>query len=345
MKKQNKIIFNKITLFIGLLLIFAIIFLGIFYFCSSLNNFTKSFFKTIPYPIALINKNKILTTRDILSNAESLERFYVSQDFSEIGMRIDFKTEEGKQRLKIKEKEIFNKLIEDEIIKLIAESKGINISQKEAEQELIAKTQAAGSTENLALNLKKLYNWKLSDFRDKVILPKLYLEALISYYEKEIASDDLIGSEIEKAYQELKNGINFEKVASKYSQGETAKNGGSLGWFKKEYLVEPIAEKAYSMEPGEFSEVIQSSLGSHLIYLEEVKEKEGIKEVKLKQIFTPEGSFLNWFNDQKATFSIKIFLKEYFWDEESLKIKFSNSTLENNENILRNKSEGDPSIY
>ncbi len=336
---------KKGFLYIILFMIFCSAFLITFYFFSPLGKFNQRFFKIIPYPITLIDGNQLITTRDLLQNVESLEKFYNSQDFSEIGLRIDFETKEGQQRLKVKEKEIFNKLIEDKIIQSIARAEGINVSKKEAGQELISKAQEAGNTENLALNLKKLYNWSLSDFRDKVIIPRIYLIRLIDYYEKEIDKTNSSKSKINQAYQSLTDNNNFEEVAKKYSEGETAENGGSIGWFKKEYLSKKIAEKAYSMQPGEFSEVIKSSLGSHIIYLEEIKEKNNVKEVKLKQIFTQEGSFLNWLNTRKKEYSIRTFLKDYYWDKKELKIKFSNQLLEENETILRSNSNGDPSVY
>ncbi len=345
MKKKIKKIFRRTFLSILLVSGFFLVFLIIFYFFSPLNKFNKKFFKKIPYPIAVINQNKIITTKNLLSNSESLEKFYNSQDFSKIGMRVDFETEEGLERLKIKEKEIFNKLIENEIIEIIAESKGIHISKKEAGKELVTKAQEAGSTENLALSLKKLYNWSLGDFRDKVVIPRLYLGKLIEYYEKENIENISTDSQIKKAYQELEKGISFKEVVSSYSQGETAQNGGELGWFKKKYLSTNISEKAYSMQPGNFSEIIKSPLGSHIIYLEEIREEAGVKEVKLKQIFTPEGSFLDWLNNEKGKISIKVFSKDYFWNKEALEIKFSDSALEINEKKIRNNSNGDPSIY
>lgn len=344
MIKENKII-KKIGLSVILLIVFVTIFLVSFYFLNPLNKFNQNFFKIIPYPIALINNNKIISTKNLLSDMESLQKFYSSQDFSEIGMRVDFTTIEGQQRLKIKEKEIFNKLIEDAVIKIIAESKGIEISKKEAGAELVAKAQEAGSTENLALNIKKLYNWSLSDFRDRIIVPRIYLNKLIEYYEKDEVQKELLRPKIEEAYKELKNGASFEEIAMKYSEGETAQNGGSLGWFKQEHLSKKIAEKAYSMQPGEFSEIIKSSLGSHLIFLEETQEKDGEKEVKIKQIFTQEGSFLNWLNDEKKDISIKIFLKDYIWNKDAHRVIFSDKNLEINEENLRNKSNGDPSVY
>lgn len=343
MINKNKI-FKRAGLFALIALIFLIIFFTVFYFFSPLKGFSKNFFKMIPYPVAMVD-GEMITSKDILKNTQSLRKFYETQDFSEIGMRVDFKTAEGEERLKIKEKEVFNKLVENILIEKIANAQGIDVSRKEAEQEIITKAKEFGSTEDLALNLKRLYGWSLRDFRDKVIIPKMYLSKLIDLYEEEIFKKDLKAGKIEKAYEELEKGVDFESVAKEYSEGETANQGGNLGWFEKEYLSEKIGEKAYSMQVGAFSEIIKTSLGSHIIYLEDVKEEEDKKEVKIKQIFTDEGSFLNWLNQEKEKYSVKTFVKEYNWDKDNLLIEFSDQSLQEKEEILRSKSSGDPSFY
>lgn len=344
MEKQNKKIFKKIGLFLGVGLLFVVAFFVIFYFSNPLNKFNRTFFKTIPYPVALVD-GKIITTRNLIKNTESLESFYTNQNFSDLGLRVDFKTEEGQFRLKVKEKEILNKLIENQIIIKISESKGIKISEKEAGNELITKAQEAGSTENLGINLKKLYNWSLTDFRDQVILPRLYLKSLIEYYENEAEKNDKINPNIEKAYQELKNGESFEAVAKEYSEGENALNGGSIGWFKKEHLSKTMAEKVDSMKPGEYSEIIKTSLGTHIVYLEEVKIFDEEKEFKLKQIFNGGDSFFSWLNNEKEKSSVRVFVKDYYWDKKDNRINFSDQKMEEKEVFLRSNSEGDPSFY
>jgi len=345
MKIDNKTKIKKIALFVGIALVFLISFLLIFYFLNPLKGFSRSFFKTIPYPIAFVEGDSI-TTKDILSDASSLKKFYETQDFSEVGLRVDFKTKAGQERLKIKEKEIFNKIIENILIEKIANSKKIFVSKEEAEAELVSKAEEAGNIENLALNLKKLYDWSLKEFRDKVIIPRLYLGTLIDYYEKEVHENQTEDAKIQKAYQELveKKG-DFNEISKKYSEGETAYNGGNLGWFRKKYLESSIAEKAYSMQPGEFSEIIRTSLGSHIIYLKEVRGEGEEKEVNLKQIFTQEGSFLNWLKKEKSKFRVRIFVKDYYWNKDTLKVEFSDDLMKKKEQELRIKSEGDPSIF
>jgi peptidyl-prolyl cis-trans isomerase C len=45
---------------------------------------------------------------------------------------------------------------------------------------------------------------------------------------------------------------------------------GELGWFPRGYLLEPsLEEAAFVLQPGQYSDVIQTQAGYHILYLEE----------------------------------------------------------------------------
>jgi peptidyl-prolyl cis-trans isomerase D len=69
-----------------------------------------------------------------------------------------------------------------------------------------------------------------------------------------------------------KAGTPFDELAKQYSEGPSKNNGGYLGVFKKEDMVAPFAEKAFSMAPGEVSEPVKTRFGWHLILVEKVNE-------------------------------------------------------------------------
>jgi len=74
--------------------------------------------------------------------------------------------------------------------------------------------------------------------------------------------------------EKIKNGADFAVLAKKYSQDEaTAATGGDLGFFKRGAMVGPFEEVAFSLQPGEVSDVVETPFGYHIIKLEEKKTK------------------------------------------------------------------------
>jgi peptidyl-prolyl cis-trans isomerase D len=76
----------------------------------------------------------------------------------------------------------------------------------------------------------------------------------------------------EDIHQMAKDGKDFTELAVQFSEGPTAKNGGSLGAFRKEAMVKPFSDKAFAMQPGEISEPVRTRFGWHIIKVEKVNE-------------------------------------------------------------------------
>ena len=68
----------------------------------------------------------------------------------------------------------------------------------------------------------------------------------------------------------IQKGADFAEMAQKHSEGPSKTNGGHLGTFRKEDMVAPFSEKAFSMQAGEVSEPVQTQFGWHLIKVEKV---------------------------------------------------------------------------
>lgn len=70
-----------------------------------------------------------------------------------------------------------------------------------------------------------------------------------------------------KLQEELKKAPStFAKVAKEHSQDSaSAINGGDLGFFAREEMVEPFANVAFSIQPTVISEVVQTPYGYHII--------------------------------------------------------------------------------
>ncbi|MBZ6077659.1 peptidylprolyl isomerase [Microvirga puerhi] len=77
-----------------------------------------------------------------------------------------------------------------------------------------------------------------------------------------------------KAAARVKGGEDFAKVANELSKDPGSKSdGGDLGFFTKDRMVEPFAEAAFKLEPGQISDPIKTQFGWHVIKVEEKRNK------------------------------------------------------------------------
>lgn len=64
-------------------------------------------------------------------------------------------------------------------------------------------------------------------------------------------------------------GESFAQLARKYSQGAGASEGGEIGWVDRSSLISELADAAFHMSAGGISQPIRTTLGVHLLKVEE----------------------------------------------------------------------------
>jgi peptidyl-prolyl cis-trans isomerase C len=111
------------------------------------------------------------------------------------------------------------------------------------------------------------------------ITPERLDEAYKVYLEENPPKDEVRASHIlveseEEAKQiigQLEGGADFAELAREKSKDPAAaQQGGDLGYFSKDQMVEPFAEAAFAMEPGALSETpVQTQFGWHVIKVED----------------------------------------------------------------------------
>ena len=119
----------------------------------------------------------------------------------------------------------------------------------------------------------------------------------------------------QEALDRAKKGEAFEKVAQQMSQDESsASQGGDLGWFGQGQMVPPFDAAAFSLKPGQLSDVVQTQYGYHVIKVEETRTGEGqpyndqLKE-QIRQYLAQQGTqeyFRKELDSMKAKAKIKI---------------------------------------
>jgi len=345
-KKGNREVKNSTIAYAALIAI-AVIFVAInilIYGFGLENNATKKIEKIFPFPAASINGLNFISINRLNEDLSSVRKFYESQDFSKVDLRVDFSTESGQKRLKIKEKEILSRLIEDRAVEIIAKKKGIEISAETVQQNLARKMEEYGSGEDLTGNLDRLYGWTIRDFEDKIVKPDFYSQELEKLFDSENSSIQEAKAQIEKAKADLDKKKDFGEVAKAYSKGYTAQEGGELGWFKKDQLISDISEKIFSLEKGKKSDILESSLGFHIVEVEDKKTENGEDLIRIRQIFSPKKLFSEFLAEEMEKMKISVFLKDYSWNKEGMNLKFKNEDMKNFEKELIENSQGDASI-
>jgi peptidyl-prolyl cis-trans isomerase D len=72
----------------------------------------------------------------------------------------------------------------------------------------------------------------------------------------------------EEVLAKVKAGGDFAALAKQYSEDSSAAQGGDLGSFTRGKMVPPFEHAAFSLAPGETSDLVESSFGLHIIKVE-----------------------------------------------------------------------------
>jgi parvulin-like peptidyl-prolyl isomerase len=113
--------------------------------------------------------------------------------------------------------------------------------------------------------------------------------------------------------ERLNSGEQFTELVKAYSEGANVATGGDLGIIEKGQLIKEIDQAIFSLQPGEFTDVIKTQSGYRIFKLEEKitpspltfsEAQEKIRQILFKQKFTE--IFTNWIKQLKQEADIII---------------------------------------
>ena len=251
-----------------------------------------------PIPMAVIINNEGITREEF--DAE-LDR-YLSASGS--GDRIDSTSPEN---------QVLENFISQTLLKQGAEKNGFELSGEQIDSRIQELVSEAGGEEDfnrwLTDNGYDLDSFKIALaksimaawMRDQILqdvpqsAEQVYIQQLFF----------LSGDQANQVFQELESGRDFATFAAEldpFTRGE-------LGWVPRNYLPhQEIDEVAFNLQPGEYSQVIESSVGYHIIRVLEFDQNRRLNPDA--RLVWQELALKDWINQQREASNIEVFALE-----------------------------------
>jgi peptidyl-prolyl cis-trans isomerase SurA len=152
-------------------------------------------------------------------------------------------------KIKIELKDDLVKKMKSDKLKRTKFQGGIKVSDKEVEE------------------FYSKYKDSLPPANEEYELAHIIMQRKVSDAEKLLAKEKAL-----KILDSLKNGQDFSELAKRNSDDvQSAINGGDLGYSKKGVFVKEFEEALYSLNVGEYSGIVETEFGYHIIKLNEKK--------------------------------------------------------------------------
>ena len=233
-------------------------------------------------------------------------------------------------------------MIEDEALRRIAKEEKISVTQDMAREGIKRTLDEYGTSDRVQNDLERLYGFTLTDFENKVVVPKLYQEKVTAFFESTMKPGEKAKNKIEEAKKTLDQGKNFADVAKQFSEGQTKDNGGDLGWFQLSDLAPELRSIVPTQTIGLPGSIIESELGYHIVLLEEIKKEDSKVLYRIRQIFTRKDLFSDWLTKKMQAMPVYVLSPEYRFDKQSAQVEFKDSSMQSFEEELYSKPDGDP---
>jgi parvulin-like peptidyl-prolyl isomerase len=229
---------------------------------------------------------------------------------------LDPASPEGQAELARARSWILDFMITEELIVQAAEKAGVTVSDEEVDAvmaEMVAENGGEEAFQAKLENLGETYETHREKERRGLIVMKmsqLIADGVPKVAEHVHARHILVDTfeEAEHLHDQLDRGADFATLARTYSQDQITREAeGDLGWFPRGILTVPeVEEVAFSLNPGEYSGVVSSLLGYHIV---EVVERDPAREVSPDNLhLLQEGVLQEWVDGLRIQADVQIFV-------------------------------------
>lgn len=229
----------------------------------------------------------------------------------------DLSTEEGKRILATVRQQVLEDMINLTLIRQVAASQGVTITQETVDAKAEETIEQGGGRKGFEQWLKETGQTE-EDYK-RMIHAQLITEAIggkvagkLPEKAPQVRARHILFSsreDAEKVLKELKEGKDFVALAKEHSIDQTTKDeGGDLGWFPRNMMPPEIDKVAFSLNPGEISDIVEDSFGTYHIL--QVVERDEERELTQEQINALNAAaFTRWLAEQRQAAEIERYIE------------------------------------
>ncbi len=291
---KHRLVKISISVFlIALVVFFAYCTLALYKFKSN-SQFLYKVTQVIPFPIARIESD-FVAYENYLFEVNHYIHYYRTQQ------NLDINSEAGQQQINQFKKRALDKVINDAYIKEIAAQRGIKVTDREVEDEIIKvrnQNRLGASDEEFRGVLRDFWNWSENDFK-RSLKTQLLTEKVIS------ALDTGAHDRANAAHAQLKNGKDFATLAREVSEEQNSKpSGGDYGFAieKTNRDIDPaIVDALFKLKDGEYSSLIDTGYGLEIVKRTQTQPDGKLRAAHIAFYFKGIDDTLNNLKEQRKT--------------------------------------------
>lgn len=290
---KHRVAITSVAVVVASLLILSLITGYQLYRRQSTSQFTSQVTRIIPFPVAKVDGNFTSYESYLFELRPSL--YWLEQYGT-----TDLKSPDGKRQIEHYKKVSLDRAMTNTIARDLASQNNIKVEESEVDA-AVNRVQALGG--NLDQVIAEAYNYNVKDFR------RLKREAILRLKVAH-ALDKEAPAKAQKVLDEIKAGKTFEDAAKEYSDDlESKLLGGDLGVVEKgkAKLRDEVSVVAFSLQPGQVSDVIETENGDY--YIVKVTDKPSDTNVKLSIIQIKVKDMDSYLREYEKAGKVKRYIK------------------------------------
>jgi peptidyl-prolyl cis-trans isomerase SurA len=142
-------------------------------------------------------------------------------------------------------------------------------AREELEKEVMIREQVRQKVNISNADIKAYYDEHKADFT--VTTERLKLAQILVGVPQNATTQQvaMLKAKADKIQKQAAAGADFAALAHKYSDDVSRNNGGELGWFTPQDIMDQVYTAVKNLKPGDVSQVVRTDHGFHILKLEE----------------------------------------------------------------------------